>query len=555
MIRAARYWHTLRHLRPIQFYARVRFRLARPTPDLRPEPPRRGSLQGRWVASAPHRASLVGRNRFRLLNQTHSIDEHGWDSAALDRLWRYNLHYFDDLTAADAGERVEDHRALLERWVRENPPGRGTGWEPYPTSLRIVNWVKWSLAGNELPAACVQSLAVQARWLGRRLEWHLLGNHLFSNGKALVFAAAMFEGPEADSWAARGLAILGRELPEQILRDGAQFERSPMYHALALEDMLDLCNIAAACPDVVNVSGSPPVAGWRARVPDMWRWLSAMTHPDGEISFFNDAAIGIAPTASALGAYATRLGLSAPDFAGPGATVLEPSGYVRVERGAAVALLDVAPVGPDYLPGHAHADTLSFELSLFGARLFVNSGTSCYGSGDERQRQRGTAAHSTVVVNGEDSSEVWGGFRVARRARPMELDVREGATVAVRCAHDGYRRLRGSPTHTREWTFVPGAMTVEDRIAGTFGRAEARYHLHPAVTVSELHRSPGETVSTVRLQLAGLRAAQFTAEQGDLAIEPTTWHPEFGSAVASRCLVVRFAGPAVRARLTWEEGS
>jgi hypothetical protein len=33
-----------------------------------------------------------------------------------------------------------------------------------------------------------------------------------------------------------------------------------------------------------------------------------------------------------------------------------------------VLILDVAPVGPDYLPGHAHADTLSFELSLFGQR-------------------------------------------------------------------------------------------------------------------------------------------------------------------------------------------
>ncbi|MFB1490650.1 MULTISPECIES: heparinase II/III family protein [unclassified Thiocapsa] len=51
---------------------------------------------------------------------------------------------------------------------------------------------------------------------------------------------------------------------------------------------------------------------------------------------------------------------------------------MHLEAGSAVALLDVAPIGPDYLPGHAHADTLSFELSLFGQRVIVNGGTSRY---------------------------------------------------------------------------------------------------------------------------------------------------------------------------------
>ncbi|MEY6432337.1 heparinase II/III-family protein [Thioalkalicoccus limnaeus] len=66
-----------------------------------------------------------------------------------------------------------------------------------------------------------------------------------------------------------------------------------------------------------------------------------------------------------------------------------------------------------------HADTLSFELSLFGQRTIVNGGTSRYGSGPERLAERSTAAHSTVQIDGADSSEVWGGFRVARRARPF----------------------------------------------------------------------------------------------------------------------------------------
>ena len=47
-----------------------------------------------------------------------------------------------------------------------------------------------------------------------------------------------------------------------------------------------------------------------------------------------------------------------------------------------------------------------------------DSGTSTYERDSERLRQRGTAAHNTVQLGGVDSSEVWSGFRVGRRARP-----------------------------------------------------------------------------------------------------------------------------------------
>ena len=114
----------------------------------------------------------------------------------------------------------------------------------------------------------------------------------------------------------------------------------------------------------------------------MGRWLRAMCHPDGEIAFFNDAAIGIAPSPEHLFDYARRLGL--PDSRlSEELYHLDSTGYIRISKGEAVLLIDVAPIGPDYLPGHAHADTLSYELSLSGKRVLVNSGTSRYGSGRE----------------------------------------------------------------------------------------------------------------------------------------------------------------------------
>jgi uncharacterized heparinase superfamily protein len=152
-----------------------------------------------------------------------------------------------------------------------------------------------------------------------------------------------------------------------------------------------------------------------------------------------------------LNAYAARLGLCTLSVHAR-TTHFSDSGYIRLSSGHAFALIDVAPVGPDYLPGHVHADTLSFELSLFGQRVFVNGGTSQYGTDDVRELERGSAAHNTVVVNSENSSEVWGGFRVARRAYPRDLVINETPKlVSVTCAHDGYCRLSGKPTHRRRW--------------------------------------------------------------------------------------------------------
>lgn len=530
-----RLWNTVRHLKFVQVHGRLRFRLSRPRPDLRPAPGMRGS-DGAWQPAAPRRASMVGSHVFRLLNVERDLDRCGWDDASVAKLWRYNLHYFDDLLAEGCVARTAWHRELMSRWVRENPPAAGTGWEPYPTSLRIVNWAKWSLAGHELPAECVQSLAVQARWLRRRLEWHLLGNHLFVNAKALVFAGCLFEGSEADRWLAQGVDILRGQIPEQILPDGGQFERSPMYHALALEDMLDLANLARAFPARSRA--------WRGmveeRIAPMRRWLSAMCHPDGEVSFFNDSAIGVAPAPTELDAYAQRLGLGTVQPPSDGCTLLAESGFVRMQRGPAVVIADVGPVGPDYLPGHAHADTLSFELSLHGRRVLVNSGTSEYGTGAERLRQRGTEAHNTVTVDGHDSSEVWGGFRVARRAYPMELSAHDhGGTIRVVCSHDGFTRLPGRPVHRREWELAADSLCVSDTIEGP-GHARSFWYWAPGV---DARTGPRVALASGSLGVTCDGAALSTAE--------STWHPEFGLIMSNERSCAEFSGRSCTVRLDW----
>ncbi|MEY3026658.1 MAG: hypothetical protein RLZZ238_1555, partial [Planctomycetota bacterium] len=321
------------------------------------------------------------------------------------------------------------------------------------------------------------------------------------------------------------------------------------YHALAVEDMLDLLN-AMGCH--AGVSSEADLRLVSERIPAMRRFLAAVCHPDGEVSSFNDSAQGVAPTPAELEAYAGRLGfgpVSSGDDVAPRVEVLEPSGFVRVGLPSAglVAILDVGPVGPDYLPGHAHADALSFELSLGGRRLLVNSGTSLYGSGPERLRQRGTAAHNTVTVDGADSSEVWGGFRVARRARARldRAEVRADGSVEVRAEHDGYSRLSRTGVHHRVWAFgSDGALTVTDSLLSE-GCLESHWHFAPGfeVTLADNGR-------LLVAQADGF-ALQIRAEGADWRLARSTYHPRFGLSIPNAKAIARFQGQSTSIRIEW----
>lgn len=496
---------------------------------------------------------MKAANKFRFLNEQHELQKgFDWSTARKNKLWLYNLHYFDDLNSAECEKRLDWHRALIARWIRENPPFSGIGWDPYPTSLRIVNWIKWALGGNDLEPDWLESLALQVRWLRKNLEYHILGNHLLANAKALVFAGVFFEGGEARELLAKGLAILEKELPEQVLLDGGHFERSPMYHSVILEDFLDLGNLFEVNQGEVRDQKRQRFAdGIRSYVGSMAFWLRAMCHPDGAIGFFNDATFGIAAEPLSLFEYAERLGIESGTPPEEGVTHLKDSGYIRYQRGPVVALLDVAPVGPDYQPGHAHADTLSFEMSLFGQRVFVNSGTSTYEEGEERHRQRSTAAHNTVEIDGENSSEVWKSFRVARRAYPRNLEIEEGSEgVRVSCEQDGYKRLKGQPVHWREWRFGSEELVVTDevrvRLEVVPAGAVASFHLHPDVVVE----SVGD--DSLRFRLDGGQAVRFACSGALLQLEDSTWHPEFGLSIPNKVIRCHLRGARLTSSINWQ---
>lgn len=464
-------FHTLRHLKPIQFTNRIARRFPRRTPTARIA---RRAATGTWVEPV------------FFTPQGPSQD---------CRLRDYMQHYHESPSPG-----------LIQSWIETNPIGSGAGWEPYPLSRRIPNWIRWALTHPDpgLSPVALRSLGEQAGYLSARVEYHLLANHLFVNAKALIFAGCFLDH---DPWLNQGLAILADQIPEQILADGGHFERSPMYHSLILEDLLDLINLGRAYPGLLP--DWSPIAG------RMLGWLDAMTHPDGRIAFFNDATFGLAPEPAQLHHYAARLGVVTKR------TQLGGSGYIRLQNEATVVLFDAAPIGPDYQPGHAHADTLSFEMSHHGRRVIVNSGISTYEAGAQRSFERSAAAHSTARIDGRDQSEMWSAFRVARRARP--IDVRTDHQTFAEAAHTGYRRL--GITHRRRIE-LGGRLTVTDSVEGNGAHAvELFFHFHPDARPDIQSSLP-------------------------LSLESTEYYPGFDLRVSKQTAVARYRGPCPQTFVT-----
>jgi len=511
------YFHTVRHLKPQQIYARLTRGWLAPTPPKSASPTIR--LSERALVRGPAKPrSILAEDCFRFLNFTDKLDAGGsWQEVGNSDLWRYHLHYFDDLNAIDAKERYHLHQSIIARWMAENPMGSIPAWDPYPTSLRIVNWVKF-FYGRKVPAEILESLYLNLCWLDGRIEWHLMANHLFANAKALVFGGLFMDGTAANRVLRHGLEIIDQQIDEQILQDGGHFERSPMYHAIILEDILDLIALSEAYghPEVDR-----HVEKWSIVAGRMLGWLETLTHPDGCIAHFNDVAQHHASSLSQLVEYAANLGITLEPSGQDQLVELSSTGFICVKTKRFDVMMNVGSVGPAYQPGHAHADTLSFELSVDGLRWFVNTGISGYGVTADRNYERSSEAHNTVVVDGMDSSEVWSSFRVARRARIEKLETKESINhISVYAAHDGYTRLQRGPVHERRWLVANDRMTIIDTLHSASRPAVACLLVYPGLHVKK--------VSDDQFAIQAPSGKQVFVEMAGGQLSESYYAPEFG---------------------------
>ncbi|MEO0731323.1 MAG: heparinase II/III-family protein [Bacteroidota bacterium] len=480
MSASLRLFHTLRHLRPRQLAYQIFYRLSGRLAATGAQPRVLGKdPKAEFLPPAPpgRRVQLPIRLTapitFTFLNESvayPSPETINWNEPRHGKLWTYNLNYFEYLRQPDC----PDANALIASWVAGEATHRD-GWEPYPISLRLVNWLQYYRErGEAVPPEVHASIQRQYAALSRKIEYHLDGNHLLENLLALRITARYLRQDRYGK-------ALDQVRQDQYLADGAHYERSIMYHAVLLWRWLDY------------FSWFPEETGTKMQLEQQLGWLRSVVTNAGGYPHFNDSTNGIAPDLAELFRYATALGLQ------PTAPSVNASGYHRFDTEHFTCWLDAAPIGPDHIPGHAHADNLTFVLRHADGRpLIVDVGISTYEKNERRAYERSTAAHNTVEIGGQNSSDVWGGFRVGKRARTQVLSKDEATLVA---AHDGY----GTP-HQRTWRVSDDELVITDDIGSRKGIA--RFHFHEAV--APVLTDAGLSGNGVRLNWSGSTQADLT---------------------------------------------
>lgn len=592
--RARLTWHTVRYLRPQQVrdrlwlratgtarrvspkwaerhYARAARRLAfeRPLRRWQGVPAvacQRGDLQERNVAE--RRANHAEAGCFAFLNATAQFGRPiDWQASEHSQLWRYHLQYGGYLldiaaTRTDAWPSVA---GVIREWIECNPIGRAhDAWHPFVVSERVVNWMYCVLLcgpdNSVLDGPILDSLAMQCAFVDGNLETDVGGNHLLKNLKALAIAGCFWRGSQAERWYVRYTDAFTRELTDQLLADGAHFERSPMYHVLVLQDALEL---AATIRGVGRIVPPALVVCIRAMVA----YLPTITHPDGGIALFSDSVLDEAPTPSSIVAFARRVldddreaaGLTTRQAAVSAALVGDPprggqseraatedSGIVHLSGRAGCAMVDVGRACPDDLPAHAHADLFGFELSFGEHRFIVDSGVGEYRAGHWREYYRSTRAHNTVQVDGIDQIECWDSFRVGRRARIVHREVIDTPLLrGVRACHTGYERLTEPVRAWRSFLELAGcSWIVLDSLEGSGTHAwESYLHAAPDVEVS----LEGDCRARFRRGARSLAVAWYGAARASIVrgVEQPAqgWYaPEFGRHLPASVLVLEGYG-------------
>jgi uncharacterized heparinase superfamily protein len=452
----------------------------------------------------------------------------------------FHLHYMDFLRSED--KTVDEKFNLIQQWILQDKRDPSISWAPYVISLRAINWLVFFSQNNIVNIVFQQSLFNQCLWLEKYDEKEILANHYFENIKALLFASYYFEGTDANRWRRKSLQNLSLQIKEQVLRDGGHFERSPQYHCRMLENYLDIYNLL-----ISNSNNDLQIVDDLTHaINSGFSFLANICHPDGLIPLFNDSSLNTTSSYTQLLGYANSLGLN-PGKLSPSCEVNYcQSGLFAKRSGIDFMVFDCGDIGPHYQPGHTHCDFLSFEMTLKGKRVFVNSGVYEYENTPLRHFLRSTSAHNTVAVDSENQSDVWAQFRVARRAKKAgALLTKKGNSIVFEGEFSGFHSI-GPINHHR--TIVTTCNNSDERFESVEIIDKLRYskekngkrqhslrsylHLHPQVSC--MRTGP----NSVDLHMDGVKIASLHAEADlSLDIEDSFYYPEFGLKQANKTLV------------------
>jgi Heparinase II/III-like protein/Heparinase II/III N-terminus len=432
----------------------------------------------------------LGGNRFELIGLKQSFgDSIDWNYQGHGKLWNFNLQYFAYLLdeTISCEERLRILKDFSQQLLASNIQP-----EPYPVSLRIINSLLFYSRYPITDSIVLEALQKQIDYLDHNLEYHLLANHLLENAFSLFIASVYLSDL---SLYERSYRLLETQLDEQILSDGGHYECSVMYHSILLSKLL-LCIDVACQATFINVNSLTLL---KEKAAKMLGWMNTYSFPDGSWALMNDAAENVAPSTQSLNEAATSLNIM------PSKSPLKDSGFRKIKGANWELLIKTGGVQPTYQPGHVHADVSTYCLWYKGKQVLVDPGISTYAISERRNIERGTRAHNTVSINGLNQSDVWGGFRVGKRARVMCLD---DTSHCVQIAVHPYFNHRCK--HERKFVKISDfCLVIEDRIKAASFMTLVKGNIQFASNVAVDHRQE-------LLKIDGLTIAIQGVEKGKL---------------------------------------
>ena len=430
-----------------------------------------------------------------------------FDIDAPNETWEEELHGFMWVRhfSAAGGNAARAHaRALVQSWIETSGGWHDIGWRPHVIGRRLISWVSnGALLMEESDliyrSNLLRNMARQARHLARTVNRAPAGEKRLTAAIGLTMSGLCLS--EGTKRIHKGLALVSRELTEQILPDGGHVSRSPAAQLSILLDLISLRDTLVARGHVVP----KPV---RNAVDRMMPMLRFFRHGDAKLALFNGADEG--PDGGVDAA------LNQDDAKGKPFGLAPHSGYQRLAAGPTYVVIDTGPPPPAAFSHSAHAGTLSFEMSVGRCRLVVNCGATRILGADWQAASRATAAHSTLIVNDTSSARFTQGAlsHILLGSRLMEgpslVESRRNESddgIWVDAAHDGYGKLfnlihrrrlflneagdnlRGEDSLTR----LPQEPRILDRFKSRKPVDEEgdaytiRFHLHPDARASLAH--------------------------------------------------------------------
>ena len=404
-----------------------------------------------------------------------------WRHQGAGEYWLSELHSFTwlrDLRAVGTASAAERARSLVLDWLQQHRTiaNAAPAWRPEPLARRLSAWLAHSeflLQGSddEFSQRFHRALELQANHLARMARNGSEGLTQLIACRGLIETGLCLS--DGERRIAQGFKLLEAALVQQVLGDGCYVQRNP---AAQLEALWCLAGLRA------TLDGSERQAGQTLSeaIARLASTLRLFRHGDGGLALFNGAVeeerglIDLALSRAAASVGATPL--NAPH-----------TGFRRIEGRHATLIADTG--APAATGSWAHAGTLSFEMSAGRERLIVNCGGWRGPDDGWREALRGTAAHSTLVVDDTNSTTLGADGSISEGPKSVRVERRDqdGATW-IDTDHDGYVDTLGLVHKRRLYAGAEGGdVRGEDTLTHLRQRRRrgrqfaVRFHLHPDV--------------------------------------------------------------------------